>query len=76
MDPRLVIYLLCIMGGFILLIGGLILIAKKKVLIDPETKAVVDIEIPYFGKMKTNIPGLAFFMFGCALIVYSTVLSH
>lgn len=34
MGPRLPIYILCVVGGFILLIGGLILVAKKKVLVD------------------------------------------
>lgn len=72
MDPRLLIYILCIVGGFILLIGGLILVAKKKVLIDPATGAVVDIEVPVLGKLKTNIPGIAFFVLGCALVVYPT----
>lgn len=70
LELRLIIYILCICGGFILLLGGLWLVSKKKILVDTQSGAVIDMEIPLLGKLKTNIPGVVFFLLGFGLVAF------
>ncbi len=64
------LYVLCMAAGLIVLVGGLILVGKGKVLIDKETKQVVDIELPVLGKIKTNVPALVYFIMGVLMVLY------
>ena len=64
------LYYLCPIGGLILLVGSMILIAQGKILIDKETKEVIALELPWFGKLHTSVPSLVLFGLGVALVIY------
>ncbi len=62
-------YLSAISGAFVI-IGGIVLIGKRKIYIDQATKKPIEFELPLFGKFKSNTPALALFFFGTFLITY------
>ena len=54
------------------IILGFIALLTQKIYIDPETKKpTVDVEIKFLGKLKTNVPALAFVFLGIALAVFA-----
>lgn len=77
MDQRIILlYYLCSIAGLVMVVGGIWLIYKEKIIIDKETKQVIEVEIPFFGKIKTNIPALALFIFGFAGLIYPIIQSR
>ncbi|MFI5184161.1 MAG: hypothetical protein ACHQNV_07180 [Vicinamibacteria bacterium] len=70
MDPRTVLYYASALAGIAMLLGGMILVSRGKILIDKETKEVIDIELPVLGRLKTNLPRLVFFLMGLVLVLY------
>jgi len=53
-----------------MIVGGIWLIYKQKIYIDRETKQVTEIDIPLFGKLKTNVPALVLFALGFVPLLY------
>lgn len=51
----------------LLIIFGFIALLTQKVYIDPNTNQPTEIQIPFFGKLKTNIPSIAFLFLGFML---------
>ena len=49
---------------------GAYLLRHQKVYLDSGTGGVVDIEIPWLGRFRTNYPALAFLVVGAALVIY------
>ncbi len=70
MDPKWFLYYLPSVIGGIMLVGGIYLLAKKKIYLDKTTKEVTDIELPFGLKVKTNVPALVYFAFGLALMIW------
>lgn len=65
---------LVLMGGGILaalaVTLGFIALVTQKTYIDPETQKPTEVEVPFFGKLKTNYPSLVFVFLGFALAFY------
>ncbi len=58
----------CSLAGLFLSIGGLYLLATQK-FVESATGAA-DIEIPFFGRLKTNYPSLVAIFIGAVLLVF------
>ena len=54
---------LCIVLGFIALLSS-------RVYIDKDSNSTVEVEVPFFGKLKGNYPALVFVLLGAALAAY------
>jgi hypothetical protein len=50
--------------SFLVVLLGFIALLTQKIYIDPETKELTEIELPIIGKLRTNIPALAFVFLG------------
>lgn len=66
MDLRLVLSLGMMFGGLVFGIGGMYLLAKQK-FVKAENNAT-EVEIPIFGRIKTNYPSLVAVMLGAFLL--------
>ena len=69
------LYYISALTGSVMVFGGLWLIFKEKIYIDRETKTVTEVEIPFVGKLKTNVPALVFFVLGFIPLIYPIVKS-
>ena len=58
----------CVSAGFLLVVGGLFLLATQKFVTSPE--GITSIKIPLFGRLKTNYPSLVAMFLGASLLVY------
>jgi hypothetical protein len=58
MDPRLILSIICMSVGAIFGIASLYLLFKQKPVLDASGN-VTEVDIPLFGKLKTNYPSLA-----------------
>ncbi len=68
MNGTIFVYFISILS----IILGFIALLTQKIYIDPETKKpTVDVEIKFLGKLKTNVPALAFVFLGIALAVFA-----
>jgi len=65
-------YAISILG----IVLGFIALLAQKVYIDANTNQPTEIEIPFFGKLKTNFPAIAFVFFGFALAYITFEKSH
>ena len=72
MDPRFILSLLSVAGGFVVVGGGLYLIAHQKNIASPEGNAI-EVEIPLLGRIKTNYPAGLALALGVFLILYPLV---
>jgi len=54
---------LCIVLGFIALLSS-------RIYIDKSSNSTVEVEVPFFGKLKGNYPALVFVLLGAALAAY------
>ena len=63
-------------GALLLFVLGFIALLKHKIYVDSRTKEPMEIELPFFGKMKTNYPALAFVFAGLILAGYTYKLSN
>ncbi len=65
---------LILLGGVILAVLsvflGFIALLKQKTYVDQKTQEPTEVEVPFFGKMKTNYPSLLFVFLGFALFFY------
>jgi hypothetical protein len=64
------LYYICSISGLLMVSGGIWLIAKQKIYVDPVKHEVLAVELPIFGKLKTNVPALALFIIGFIPLIY------
>lgn len=66
------LYYMCAFGGLVMIVGGIWLIYKQKIYLNPsgDKVDVVAVEIPFFGKLRTNVPALALFILGFVPLIY------
>lgn len=57
-------------AGIILLLSTMLLIGFRRIYFDKETKQPIEIEIPIFGKLKTQAPALALIVVAACLVLY------
>ncbi len=60
-----------VLSAIILALGAVSLFTQKVSTIDKETGAETTVELPFFGKLKTNIPALAFVFIGAGLAAFT-----
>jgi len=70
MNQYLALFYICQVAGIIMIVGAFILIYKQKIYVDKVTKQVVELELPWIGRIKTNAPALALFGFGLIATIY------
>lgn len=66
------LYYISAVAGFIMIAGGMWLIYKEKLILDATTgkEPAVKVDIPFFGKLTTNIPALGLFILGFIPLFY------
>jgi hypothetical protein len=57
-------------AGIILLLGTMLLVGFRRIYFDKETKQPIEIEIPLFGKVKTQAPAFALIVVAACLVMY------
>jgi len=57
-------------AGIILLLGTMILVGFRRIYFDKETKQPIEIDIPVFGKIKTQAPAFALIVVAACLVIY------
>jgi hypothetical protein len=67
MDPRFVLSLGSMIAGFIIGLGSLYLLLKQRPVVDASGN-VTEIQLPIFGKLKTNYPSLVALFMGAFLV--------
>jgi hypothetical protein len=68
------LYYFCSFAGLVMVVGGIWLVYKEKLVIDRESKQVTEIDTP-LGKFKTNIPALVLFALGFVPLIFPIVKS-
>ncbi len=66
----MLLHYLCAAGGLILISGSLFLLWKGRILINAETKEVIEFELPMGLKLKTHAPVFGFLALGCFLLIF------
>jgi hypothetical protein len=74
MEPRLLLSLGSMVAGFIFGVGGMYLLATQKFMQTPG--GIIEVKIPFFGRLKTNYPAAIFVFFGSFLVFYPLHLWH
>lgn len=65
---------LCALTGVVMVIGGLWLMWRGKILIDKDTRKVIEVQLPWKGvKLRGITPALFFFVLACAMVVIPVV---
>jgi hypothetical protein len=64
MSEEFIVAVLLIIGGLAVIAIGSYLAWHEKRYYDPQNRSITHVEIPLFGKFKTNIPALAFCIVG------------
>jgi len=67
---EMVLYYICEGAGLLMVVGGIWLIYRQKIFLDPQTNEVLSVELPFFGKLKTNVPALGLFVLGLIPLIY------
>jgi hypothetical protein len=62
----------CQGAGILMILGGTWLIYREKIILNAVTKEPMFVELPFFGKLRTNAPALALFVLGLAAVMYPT----
>jgi hypothetical protein len=68
MVGQIAMYLL---SGFVIIIGGISLFIQKVYRLDGDKGTATVVELPFFGKLTTNYPALAFVFIGAAMAIYT-----
>jgi|SRR5208283_89156 len=68
----LVLYYLCEFAGLVMIVGGIWLIYRQKIVLDTAKDKAADVvvEVPFFGKLRTNVPALGLFLLGFVPLIY------
>jgi hypothetical protein len=67
MDPRFILSLVSMAVGLTLCLGSLYVLLRQKPVVDQRGR-VTQIQLPIFGKLKTNYPSLVAFFIGAFLV--------
>ena len=70
MYEYLFLYYICEAAGVLMVAGGIWLIYKQKIYMDPAKRKVLGVHLPFFGKLYTNVPALALFVIGFIPLIY------
>lgn len=62
----LIIYIIAGVSVLLIILGFIALLTQK-IYIDQKTQTHTEVDIPLFGRMRTNYPALVFVFLGCAL---------
>lgn len=62
------VYVLAMLGAVVTLVGGMVFLFRQKTVVN-ENGEVTSIEIPLFGKLKSNYPSIGICFIGAALAV-------
>jgi hypothetical protein len=54
----------CQIAGFLMIIGAFWLLFKQKIYLDAQSQQPMYVELPFFGKLRTNAPSLAIIVLG------------
>lgn len=73
MNEYMGLYYICEGAGVLMVVGGIWLIYKEKIYLDPSTKEVLNVEVPLIGKLQTNVPALGLFIIGLIALIYPIV---
>lgn len=65
-----IIYLLAMVGSVITLVGSMIFLFKQKTVVD-QNGHVTEVEIPLFGKVKSNYPSIVTGFLGAGLAAFT-----
>lgn len=68
--------IICQIAGIIMIGGALFLLFKEKIYLDSQTSQPTSVEIPFFGKLKTNAPALVIFALGVVAVAYPLHFDH
>jgi hypothetical protein len=60
-----------VLSALILALGGVSLFIQKVYKVDQETGGKIEIELPWFGKLRTNYPALAFAFIGAGMATFT-----
>ena len=63
------------LGGFLILGGAFILLFRRIVILDAETRQPTSFKFPLLGEVRTQTPVLAIILVGAALILFSVTMS-
>lgn len=65
------LWYVCASAGFIMIVGSLILISKRIIMLDTQTKEVItEIRLPFNIRLKTNLPTIIMLSLGVLLLVF------
>lgn len=65
-----IIYLVCAAGGVLALLLSVVFLFKQKTVVD-QSGHVTEIEVPFFGKIKSNYPSVLIAFIGAALAAFT-----
>ena len=60
-----------VLSALVLALGGVSLFVQKVYKVDKDTGEEIQIELPWFGKLRTNYPALAFAFIGVAMAIFT-----
>ncbi len=64
------LFLVAQAAGILMICGAIWLLFREKIFIDSQTKQVLYVELPFFGKIRTNAPSFALFVLGLVAVLY------
>lgn len=67
---------ICQAAGIIMIVGALFLLFKEKIYLDSQTSQPTSVEVPFFGKLRTNAPALVIFALGVVAVAYPLHFDH
>lgn len=62
-----VVFILCSVGGLVMIVGSLVLLGKRIIVLDSEGKQATNVELPFGFKLNTHVPVLVMLLFGVFL---------
>lgn len=68
-SDSLIIAVIALGAAVIAIIGGVVALFKQRVIVDKDSKEVIEIELPGIGKFKTNYPSLGAMGIGMLLVL-------
>ncbi|MCA1616701.1 MAG: hypothetical protein LC800_21940 [Acidobacteria bacterium] len=66
-SPSWIIFIMCSVGGLIMIVGSLILLSKRIIVLDSEGKQSTTVELPFGVRLNTHFPVLVMLGFGVFL---------
>jgi hypothetical protein len=69
MTHYIILLLICELAGLVMICGGIVLLYQQKIRLDAITKEI-QVDVPFFGKMRTNAPAITLFVLGFIPLMY------